>query len=118
MRFRERHHHRRRPLEIRALLRAVVGDENQALADGNQEGIGGGFERVQCLAIIGIGQLEAERARRLIIGVEQHFEVQRGGHLFPKRLGVALEVVIATAGLGLAAGPAAKACAPLPVPRR
>ena len=28
----------------RALLRAVVGDENQARADGNQEGIGGGLQ--------------------------------------------------------------------------
>ena len=68
---------------------------------GNQEGIGGGFQAAQCVAIVGIGQLEAERARRLIIGIEQHFQVQRGGHLFPQGLGVALEVIIVPARLGL-----------------
>ena len=82
-RLRKWNHHRHVRFEVRALLRTVVGDEDQAFTDGRQERIRGGFERQQRVAIVCVGQLKPDGAGGLVLRIEQNREMQTCGHLLP-----------------------------------
>ncbi len=84
--------HRDGGLERDALRLCVFGHHDEALADGEDKGTGGRFDRVQRFAVGDVVEMQAALRAGLILRVEGDAETEGGGGLREQRLGIALQV--------------------------
>jgi hypothetical protein len=82
-------------LELRALLRRILRDQDQPLAQRHDEARGGDLQLAQCAAAVRLDQARARSPGRLIVAIENDLERTGAGQLFELGLGVAAQVEVA-----------------------